>query len=222
MSFVNAERETRERFSETRSLLGELRRDAPPPLQPMTQIQKAQRGLWLVSLYAAIERSVNVCVDAALNEISAERVKSADAISSIHSIFHFPKVQSLHACGRNSIFDKTVTLLEASSSDDILATTENPLAPSLQNVDGKTMLWVLQLFGAPAMSPSPAALARTNTLRERRNAVAHGRESSADVGERYTITELENMYNAGDEVITAFASALKDHCASKSYLRRSV
>lgn len=219
MSFVVAEAETRERFGESRTLLDELRRAAPPPLQPLTQVQKAQRGLWLVSLYAAVERSVNASVEAALYEISAERVKSADTVSSIHSIFHFPKVQSLHSCGRGSIFDKSIALLEASSGHEILQTTDNPLAPSLQNVDSKTMLWVLGLFGASAMAASPAALGRTNTLRERRNAVAHGRESAANVGERYTITELENMYNAGDEVVTAFSTALKDHCTSKSYLR---
>ncbi|UTS80897.1 MULTISPECIES: MAE_28990/MAE_18760 family HEPN-like nuclease [Phaeobacter] len=219
MSFAIAEAETRERFGESRILLAELRRGAPPPLQPVTQLQKAQRGLWLVSLYAAVERSVNASVEAALNEISAEGIKSADTVSSLHSIFHFPKVQSLHSCGRNSIFEKSIALLSASAGDEILRTTDNPLAPSLQNVDSKTMLWVLGLFGASAMSASPAALGRTNTLRERRNAVAHGRESAANVGERYTITELENMYNAGDEVVTAFSSALKDHCTTKSYLR---
>jgi len=135
MSFIVAETETRERFNESRLLLDELRRNGPLPLQPLTQLQKAQRGLWLVSLYAAVERSVNSCVEAALGIISSEGVKSADAVSSVHSIFHLSKVQSLHSCGRGSIFDKTITLLEASSSDDILGTIDNPLASSLQNVD---------------------------------------------------------------------------------------
>lgn len=220
MSFVSAEAESRDRFNEARLLLVNLREGAPPQLHPVSQTQKALRGLWLVSLYAAVERSVNSVVEAALSDISAQRVKSIDSVASLHSIFHFPRVQSLHGCGRNSIFDKSVSLFEASSGTAILETAENPLAESLQNVDGKTMQWVLRLFGATEMIVPQASLGRTSALRERRNAVAHGRESAAKVGERYTIAELENIYQAADETVASFVLSLKDHCAAKRYLRQ--
>jgi hypothetical protein len=83
------------------------------------------------------------------------------------------------------------------------------------------MQWVLRLFGAPEMVVPQASLGRTNALRERRNAVAHGRESAAKVGERYTISELENIYQAADEIVTSFTLSLKDHCVAKRFLRQT-
>lgn len=217
MSFPDAKNEARERFNEARSLLSELRKIAPTNLIPVPQIQKSQRGLWLVSLYAAVERSVNVAVEAAISDISTNSVESKNAVASVHSIFHFSKIKSLRDCSRNAVFDRSVDLFEASSSTNLLELHENPLAESLQNVDGNTMSWVLKLFGAPETSPAPASLGRTKTLRERRNAVAHGRESAAQVGERYTIQELSNYYDAADEVTNAFISTLSTHCMARNY-----
>jgi len=97
---------------------------------------------------------------------------------------------------------------------------ENPLAENLQNVDANTMSWALGLFGAPNLSVSPASIGRVNTLRERRNAVAHGRESASEVGERYSLEELNNTYLAADEVVTAFFLILNEHCTKQHYLKR--
>jgi hypothetical protein len=120
------------------------------------------------------------------------------------------------------MFNKTRELLEVSHGNDRLALKENPLSENLQNVDTKTMSWVLALFGAPDMKVDPASAGRINTLKERRNALAHGREGAAEVGESYEIRELENVYNAADEVVTAFLEALDQHCAQRGYRRRSL
>ena len=96
---------------------------------------------------------------------------------------------------------------------------DNPLAESLQNVDATTISWILGLFGAPNIAVSAPSIGRVNALRERRNAVAHGRESASEVGERYTIQELENIYNAADEIITAFFLSLSDYCTKQHYLK---
>ena len=221
MSFTAAQTEIRDRFAETRLLLDNLRRIAPPPLTPVDNTQKALRGLWLVSLYAAVERSVNAAVEAAITDISSQGLRSIDSTFNLHGIFHFNKVQSLNACGKSSIFEKSAALFEASLSDQLLTAVDNPLAKSLQNVDAKTMKWVLNIFGASDMNPSASSIGRTNTLRERRNAVAHGRESATEVGERYSIGELENLFNAADEVVASFMLALEDHCSSKGYIRET-
>lgn len=221
MSFSAAKTEVRARFSEARLLLENLRRSSPPAFTPVDETQKALRGLWLVSLYAAVERSANAVVEAAIADISSKSIKSSDSKFNLHGIFHYNKVQAVHSCGRNSLFDKSADLFEVAFSDATLSATDNPLAESLQNVDAKTLSWILKLFGAPEMTPDVASIGRTNTLRERRNAVAHGRESASKVGERYTITELDNLYNAADEVVAAFVLSIEGHCATNGYLRQT-
>jgi len=221
MSFPAAKAEVRARFSEARLLLDNLRRSSPPAFTPVDETQKALRGLWLVSLYAAVERSANAAVEAAIADISSNAIKSFDSKFNLHSIFHYNRVQAVNACSRNSLFDKSARLFEVAFSDTILSATDNPLAESLQNVDATTLSWILNLFGAPEMAPAVASIGRTNTLRERRNAVAHGRESASKVGERYSITELDNLYNAADEVVSAFILSIEGHCTTKGYLRQT-
>ena len=219
MSFDNAQVEIRERFTEASSLLFFLRENGPQPLQTTNNHIKSLKGLWLVSIYSAVERSVNTIIEAALEVISSHENRSIDCIPSLHSIFYFNGIRSINECGKNKIFDKSNSLFKDVFSESVMKVTDNPLAESLQNVDANTISWVLGLFGAPNFSVSSASIGRVNALRERRNAVAHGRESASEVGERYTIEELDNIYQASDEVITAFFLNLSEHCINQHYLK---
>lgn len=69
MSFEVARREMRARFAEAFSLLVHLREISPAPLTPSNDIIKSLRGLWLVSIYGAIERSVNAATEAAITTV---------------------------------------------------------------------------------------------------------------------------------------------------------
>lgn len=219
MSFENAQIEIRDRFAEANSLLLFLRENGPEPLQPTSDNIKSLKGLWIVSIYSAVERAVNATIEAALEVISSHNNRSIDCIASIHSIFHFSEVKSINECGKGKIFDKSASLFQASHSESVLRITDNPLAESLQNVDAKTMLWIINLFGASDLTITPASIGRVNALRERRNAVAHGRESASEVGERYSFEELTNIYNAADEAVTAFYLNLREHCINQRYLK---
>lgn len=219
MSFENAQIEIRDRFAEANSLLLFLRENGPAPLQPASDNIKSLKGLWIVSIYSAVERAVNATIEAALEVISSHNNKSIDCIASLHSIFHFSEVKSVNECGKGKIFDKSVSLFQATHSEAVIKITDNPLAESLQNVDAKTMSWALNLFGIYEFTVAPTSIGRVNTLRERRNAVAHGRESASEVGERYSFDELTNIYNAADEVVTAFYLNLKEHCINQRYLK---
>jgi hypothetical protein len=219
MTFASAQDETRERFTETLTLLNHIRQQSPEGFTPLDNIQKSMRGLWLVSLYAAFERSTNAIVEAAIMEVASHGSRSIDCAPEIQSLIHYSKIQSVKDCGANSVFDKSVILFRAVFSGAPLSTFDNPLAERMQNVDGGTLLWVARLFGLESLSIAPDDRGRLNMLRERRNAVAHGRESASDVGERYTLNEMNNLYTAADRASTAFLFAMKEHCIDKLYLR---
>jgi hypothetical protein len=221
MTFEVARRETAERFAEALSLLLHLKEISPAPLTPANDIIKSLRGLWLVSIYGAIERSVNAATEAAIRTISGHRPKSIDCRPPLHSIFHFSRIQPIHGCNRRDLFTKSKELLEVSHGDGFLELNDNPLSENLQNVDARTMDWVLNLFGAPDMKVTQASAGRINTLRERRNALAHGREGASQVGAAYELKELENIYKAAEEVVTAFLETLDQHCSQKKYRRRN-
>lgn len=220
MSFADAAAETRERFTEALALANHLRSIAPQDLTPLDDIQKTQRGLWLVSLYAAFERGTNAIVEASLSEISSHGTKSIDCTPALHSIIHFPRVQSVKDCGYAKLLDSSIRLFDASLGSTPANVQDNPLADYLQNVDGGTLEWVCTLFGTPAYSITGANRGRISNLRERRNAVAHGRESASKVGERYTLDEMMNVYQAADSELTRFHLHMESYCTGKLYVRR--
>lgn len=219
MTFPAAQDEMRERFTETLALTNYIRLQSPEGTAPLDSVQKSMRGLWLVSLYAAFERSANAIVEAAIGEVASHGSRSIDCTPSIHSIIHFSKVQAVKDCGAQSIFDKSVTLFNAAFSGVPLTALDNPLAERMQNVDGNTLSWIAGLFGLEEFSMNVPDKGRLNTLRERRNAVAHGRESASEVGQRYSLEEMNNVYNAADRVSTEFLLAMREHCTERLYLR---
>lgn len=219
MNFEPARAEMRERFSESLSLLNYIRRNSPTGLAPLDDIQKTMRGLWIVSLYAAFERSTNTIVETALGNLLLAKSRTVDHLPSVHSILHHRKIQSLKNAGWANVIDKSITLFDSVFSETAPENFDNPLADKLQNVDGKTLEWTANVFGISNFTVDAIKLGRLNNLRERRNAVSHGRESASEVGQRFTLQEMNAIYNAADEVSTQFLLAMENHCRQQGYLR---
>lgn len=219
MTFGDAEAEARLRLTEALALLNHLRTLTPPPPAQADDLLKTQRGLWLVSLYAALERGVNAIVEASLHEVSSHNTPSIRVVPAMHSLAHFPRIQSVKNCGNDSVLDNSISLFVASHGDEPIALRDNTLEKYLQNVDGSTIEWICRLFGTPVYTVIGTARGRLGNLRERRNAVAHGRETASKVGERYDIPELGRMYEIVDEELTRFRLHMEAYSTSKGYVR---
>lgn len=221
MSLEAADDEIRERFSEASLILNHLRATAPDAFQSVDDTQRALRGLCLVLIYAAVERSSNAIVEATLIELSTHNTPAIAYMPSIQGLLHFAALKALRDCGAATIFQKSAELFSAAFQNQAASFAENPLADKMQNVDGGTLEWVASLFGVANYQCTAANRGRLGNLRERRNAVAHGRESAANVGGRFSIVELGNMYNAADEEITRFLLALRRQCDERLYMRNA-
>lgn len=221
MSLEAAADEVRERFSKASMVINHLRAIAPGDLQPIDDLQRTLRGLCLVSIYAAFERSANAIVESALIELTSHETPATSYITSLHSIIHYAKVKSLRSCGFDHIIDRSTALFDAAFENSSAAFLENPLAEKMQNVDGGTLEWLASLFGVSDHACTPANRGRLGNLRERRNAVAHGREAASVVGGRFSINELGNIYDAADMEITRFLITIRDQCDGRLYIRQA-
>lgn len=219
MSFADAQAEARERLTESSTLLSYLRSTSPSGITPLDDIQKASRGLWLVSLYAALERSVNAIVEAGIQEVSSHGTQHVRCAPPIHSIVQFSQIQSVKDCKYEKVFDQAIRLFETGMGTSPVIITENPLSNYLQNVDASTIIWVCTIFGTPTYVFPVSAAGRIRNLRERRNAVAHGREAASQVGERFSLEELATLYTVVDTEVTRFRLHLEEYCTGRHYVR---
>ena len=218
MSFADTLDEARERFSEALQLLNLLTSMEGDRVGPTTNTDKALRGLVLILIYAAVERAVNSTVEEAIYEISSHSTPSSSCAPAVLSIFHYSKVQAVKDCNCDKTIPAAAVLISSAFGRDPISMEQNPLAFMLQNVDANTMLSVANFFGIDGYTIPTGSAGRLNNLRERRNAIAHGRESASSAGERFNIAELNNVYNCADTEVARFVEIIRAHCEGRMYV----
>lgn len=219
MSFSTAEVEIRGRFTEILQLLNSLDVKEGERLLPSNDPEKAMRGLALVGIYSAVERGVNSYVEEALTEISAHSANIDMCRPEIQAIFFKGQLQSIRDCSMSSFEAKSVELFEAMQEGATFTTSINPFAYRLQNVDGESMVNCCNLLGAKGFTIGPMEKARLNNLKERRNAVSHGRESPVAVGGRLTIGEIRRIHSIADTEVNRFGNHLKEFFEGRFYVQ---
>lgn len=217
MSFVDAQLEVRGRFTEVLQLINQHDAGREGRLVPSTPPDKALRGLVLVAIYSAVERGVNAYVEQALQEATSNSSRVRDCTPQVQAIFHYPLAQSVRNCSDANFLGKSSELFKHILQDSVFSVQSNPLASRLQNVDGSTMEMCCEIMGVPGYTIGMMEKGRLNNLRERRNAVAHGRESSVQVGGRFEYNEIRKLHEIADTEVERFGNILKEYFETRSY-----
>ncbi|MBP2304472.1 hypothetical protein GBZ48_20595 [Azospirillum melinis] len=212
--------EIRQHFTETLQLLNHLESTDAGKVVEITSPQNALKGLFLVALYGSFERATNAIVEEALSEINSHSASSALCDPAIFTVFHHSLIQSLRSCSGDNLFEKSYDLFTEINSENKIFVRSNPIAKMLMNVDGATLIDVTRYFGIGNYQIDKSSLGRLNNLRERRNAVAHGRESAATAGERFKYPELRRVYEIADKEITRFHAVISNQCEERLYLKK--
>lgn len=156
---------------------------------------KYLKGLWIVSLYGAFEKSLNSIFNEVLGVVEASEATFNSLKPSLKTIFGYSHIQSIKDCSYDTVIEKAIDFFRTSESPSKVALSVNPLTTYLQNVDGKSIIFLCNVLSINDYQIDLGRLGRLNNLKERRNAVAHGRETPAEVGSRFSrgLTELHAL-----------------------------
>lgn len=216
--FDALEADIRERFVDCQRMLIYLKRLPNADVHPAPLEIRSLRGLWLVNLYGVMEKSVNMISDEIMNCIIADSVASSSLKPSLHGIFHFSKIQALKSCGTGTVIERSLELLRASHSVENVTLSSTPLPEKLQNVDAETIYLLCDLLSLDGYEIEIGRRGRLNNLKERRNAVAHGRETPHSVGGRFNFQGLQDLFTITSEEVFSFMTCCKSYCEDKAYL----
>jgi RiboL-PSP-HEPN len=192
--------------------LGSPDRGSPQPAH------SGLRGAWLVSLYGCVEFSVGLCVEHLISEINSHAPTHERLKAPVLSVGLFPLSKSARMCREESMLSRTHELFTRARSNELVKIVENPFTAKLQNTDASTIIEIAMAFGMEGYSIPAVGATKLSTLRERRNAVAHGRESPSDVGSRFTTLDLKGFYDVVDTEIMRFSTACIQHCSEGNFL----
>lgn len=197
----------RTRFNENTIYLNYLTGIEPnDPTIPASQELKIMKGLFYVHLYGSLEKTANDLIEKTLLSIKSQDIKNKDFNPSFNTISLLGNLQAFKNGGHKNFFANAIKIFEEMQSDRISDLNETAFSNSLQNVGTKTITQILAAFGIEDFIIEPKTKLVINEIVETRNAVAHGRESAAQRGERFRTPDLRMKM----ETIITFSFSLID------------
>ncbi len=191
-------------------------------VEPATQTVKpnwvAAKGLYFVHLYGAYEFTVT---DASRPRCTSSGIQ-VDARSchpAFLSVALDAELKSIANSGVKKQWEKRRALFRRIKSNEPLRLNDNVLPTDGSHFRATHLqcLWDTLCINEPIV-PRPPLRSRIDELVDNRNAVAHGRESAATVGRRYSLPELEKRFDDIHEVCLHVLQVLDSYLNQRHFV----
>jgi hypothetical protein len=177
------------------------------------------KGLFFVHLYGALEYTVRSCVRLALHELTAQNHAIKDYNSPVLSLVLDAELRSLaEPNAKTSTWKRRRALFDRISSSEPASFDETLWPIDGGNIRYEQLQSVWETFGISGpVLPRMEMKGLLEEVAEKRNAIAHGRESAKSVGRSKSLSDLEAVFRAVSEecsyVIDCFETYLSErHC----------
>lgn len=179
------------------------------------------KGLFFVHLYGIYEYVITASVQQTIQHINSTNCTIDSYKPVLLSIVLDAECESLSSVGRNSSWPKRWELFEK-----VGKTASMEINDSIFPTDGKNIrynqlssIWKTFCIKDPPIPQSRMILkGRVDELVENRNAIAHGRESPAVIGGRYSFGDLEKRYRDIDELCIYIIDTFESYLNNKDFL----
>lgn len=191
--------------------------------QPTTRSVKpdwiAAKGLFFVHLYAAYEFTVTAAFRTTLQVLGSSGLTLATCHPAFLSVALDAELKAVVAAGSKRHWEKRRDLFQGIKSNTLVQLNDSilPTDSSHFRTGHLKCLWDTLCIKDPIV-PRPLLLGRIEELVENRNCVAHGRESAAAIGGRYSVPDLRKRYDDVHEVCTYLLQVLGKYLQNKQYI----
>jgi hypothetical protein len=189
-----------------------------PAEQASIQV-KLLRGLYYVHLYSALEKTTNECVEQALLLISGQRVENWHYQNKFNVVSLYARMQAFKAAGYRSFLSKSVDVFSTLDSPEVSKIDNTIFSSTLQNVWFKALDEVYKCFGIPEFSVESHLRLSVDEVVDKRNAVAHGRESAIYIGERHRSYILRTRTQDIQLIADKFVDGLESYVLGLEHIK---
>lgn len=189
---------------------------------PVTTEVKIMKALFCVQLYASMEKSINDSVETLLNIVSSESIECKNLSHNLVPIALFNQFISIRDGKRSDVLSKATTIFGSSNSGDVAYLNPAVFSAELQNVWSKTINHILVSVGITEFSLSNVEKITVDEIVEKRNAIAHGRLSPVEVGERYTTEDLRKKLTILSGATTKLIDVFESYYIGKRHVKSSM
>lgn len=221
MPLTTVRQEAADRFQEAQSFLSAIKDLEKARRQHANEIN-VRKGLFLVLLYGAFEYSLTRTLTEVTVLINGCRVEYGHISELLYGLALDSQLASLTApgAGRDSKWQRRAELFRIQTCAEPVVLLESAFAPELQNAWAKTIYKMFDVFGVrqPALY-DPRVRQYIDDVVEKRNAVAHGRESAARIGQAYTTGDLQNLNDQLSKQTQYIFSVFESHISAKDFVK---
>jgi len=192
-----------------------------PTVNPIVPAHvNVMKGLFFVQLYGALEKSTSHASQLLLSKIHALAPKNEHVIVQFNVVSMARKWKSIKDTGHGKAFVQMTNFFASLESPDYFGIDDTLFSSSLQNVWAKTLEDLFACLGMPnPLSTSEGAL--VDELVDKRNAVAHGRETASEIGQRYTTSDLRKRLQDVQTLIFKLIDRLEAYFDAREFVKSS-
>lgn len=227
MSLNSARAEVLTRFKELRAHLEVIKSlEIDDPLQGDPTEALVLRGLFYVHLYSILEFTINQAVQSSINSIRDCGPQFTEVTDRFLGIALDPEFMSLSGSTKKN-WEKRRVLLDKLSSPQSCSLNDGVFYYDLQNIWYETLEMVFNCFGmVGAPVPDDSYRKYWDEIVEKRNSVAHGRETASRIGRGTRSPDLEIRLDAitrtCDHLLDRFELYLANYEFVKISARRAI
>lgn len=194
MSLQNANQELAARFQEAQAFLSAIKATEPPAGTPTPAEINTRKGLAIVLIYGAFEYSITRIMTDTSALITARSVRHDHLHEELYPFALDPQLTAVRMSGAARKWNSRSELFAKQLSTDHVLLNDGCFLEGLRNAWASTVAQAFRLFGVPGTPLYDVKVRHyIDVIVEGRNAVAHGRESATQVGQRYTSAELQKF-----------------------------
>ena len=209
------------RFAEVNVLLNHIKviEDSviPPAIPPLEY--KILKGLFYVHIYACIEFAVNKLVVDTLLLIKSKNISYNHYENKFHTISLHSNLQSVRDCNPKQFLDKSADIFLQIESPEIATFDETLISKYIQNIWGKTFNQLTKTLGMASFPILGRTISIFDELVDNRNKIAHGRDSTENVGSSPNYTDLKTKYDEVYIAINLYIDHYETYFLSKEYIK---
>lgn len=185
-----------------------------------SEFYRTQKGLVFVMMYAALEFSLTQSVTRTLEIIEHEQARPSQFKSSLLCTILDSHFKALRECGPNKIWEKRRNMVSAITGDSPIESVDSSVFPSggSMNISIQQIQNVWDFFEIQgSMLPDGVHQFVISEVKEHRNAIAHGRETAANIGRGINISQIEMRIQSMKLLCLHITSTFSEYCKNKCY-----
>lgn len=214
-SDINAE--SIRRLTEAKSIIMLIRNE--DLIQSLNLDSKVHKGTFFVLLYGALEYTITAAVQRSINLLNEKQYDIHVLKPTLYSLIFNNECNAIMDA-RDKKWTKRYELFYQLGGAKIANNIEDCLFPtSIGNIKYNQLESIWNTFGINLPVVTDARIkGRLAILADNRNAIAHGRELASVIGGRYTVSEIENIYNDISTYCSYIITIFEDYIANEIYL----